>query len=63
MIAIMRLGKLISGMTHEMNTPLSAIRYCAGNISNLLTKTLKYLPQIFKSLSPEEWEDFSTLLN
>lgn len=56
------LGKLISGIAHEINTPLSAIRSCAGNISNFLSQTLQYLPQLFQSLTPEEWEDFLALL-
>ncbi len=59
---IAALGQLVAGIAHEINTPLGAIRSSAGNISDSLNPTLKQLPALFQSLSPEQARDFFALL-
>jgi C4-dicarboxylate-specific signal transduction histidine kinase len=56
------LGQLITGIAHEVNTPLGAIRAAAGNISQSLDQTLEQLPKLFQSRSPEQSTDFLALL-
>jgi len=56
------LGQLVAGVAHEVNTPLGAIRSSAGNVSKFLNQTLEQLPALFQSLSPEEAQNFLTLL-
>ena len=56
------LGQLVAGIAHEINTPLGAIRSSAGNISDSLNETLEQLPELFRSLSPEQVRDFLSLL-
>ncbi|HEY9851876.1 MAG TPA: AAA family ATPase [Leptolyngbyaceae cyanobacterium] len=56
------LGQLIAGIAHEINTPLGAIRSSAGNLAKFLSQTLEQLPLLFHSLSPQQNQDFLTLL-
>ncbi|MTJ48830.1 PAS domain S-box protein [Dolichospermum sp. UHCC 0259] len=56
------LGQLVAGVAHEINTPLGAIRSSAGNISKFLEQTLEKLPMLFQSISSEEIDVFSNLL-
>ena len=56
------LGQLVAGVAHEVNTPLGAIRSSAGNVSKFLNQTLEQLPALFQSLSPEEAQNFLSLL-
>ena len=57
------LGQLVTGIAHEINTPLGAIRSSAGNMTKFLSQTLEQLPALFQSLSPEQAENFGQLLH
>ncbi len=48
------LGQLISGIAHEINTPLGAIRSSVSNISKYLEEIFEDLPRILNILSPQE---------
>ncbi|MBF0118535.1 MAG: PAS domain S-box protein [Desulfobacterales bacterium] len=57
------LGQLITGIAHEINTPLGVIRGASNNVSNSLNEMLLNLPKIFKSLSEDKLESFFAMLN
>ena len=48
------LGQLATGITHELNTPLGAIRSSIENIASFLSQRLTQLPTFFESLSERE---------
>lgn len=56
------LGQLIASIAHELNTPLGAIGASISNISRFLEQSFQQLPQLFRQLSPEQLDDFFTLL-
>jgi len=56
------LGQIISGVAHEIKTPLGAIRASIDNISGSLPQILEELPALFQSLSEDLQRDFSLLL-
>ncbi|GAK51225.1 two-component sensor histidine kinase [Candidatus Moduliflexus flocculans] len=56
------LGHLVSGVAHEINTPLGAIRASIGNISNALNETIQALPNLFESLSSAQRVLFFSLV-
>ena len=48
------LGQLISGIAHEINTPLGAIRSSVSNIFKYLQEIFEELPHILNTLSSQE---------
>ena len=57
------LGHLISGIAHEINTPLGAIGSSASTMQKLLSQTLLTMPSLFQTLSNSQCESFVSLLN
>ncbi|MDM8550651.1 ATP-binding protein [Desulfobacterales bacterium HSG2] len=56
------LGNLIAGVSHEINTPIGAIRASAGNITDSLHKILDQFPLVFQILSKDRQKDFFALI-
>jgi two-component system, NtrC family, sensor kinase len=57
------IGNLVAGVAHEVNSPLAAIRSSMNNVSRYLQETLEGLPLLFKSISPEQTEQFLDLVH
>lgn len=58
------LGQLISGIAHEINTPLGAIKASINNITEYMGNTLEEkIPQLFKTLNDDELKMFFGFLN
>ena len=48
------LGQLISGIAHEINTPLGAIAASNDNQKTLLKKVLNHFPQFYTNLNQQQ---------
>jgi signal transduction histidine kinase len=58
------LGQLISGIAHEINTPLGAIRASIGNIEIYLKNTITYkIPQLLKCTDESQQNMFFHMLS
>jgi signal transduction histidine kinase len=57
------LGHLVSGIAHEINTPLGAIQASAGNMIKALQEALAQLPQLVQRLTIQQQADFFELLH
>ncbi len=55
------LGQLISGIAHEINTPIGAIKASAGNMNDLLPTLSENLPLLVAELSEEKRRTFYSL--
>lgn len=56
------LGQLISGIAHEINTPLGAINASNSNITYSLKKVFNILPRLYTNFNPTEVQFISNLL-
>ncbi len=57
------LGQLVSGVAHEINTPLGAIQASIANISEKLKIFYRDIPSFFRGLSEERLIAFINILN
>ena len=56
------LGQLIAGISHEINTPLGAIRASIDNINDILTTDISILTDFYKKLPDHLSDQFKMLL-
>jgi signal transduction histidine kinase len=56
------LGQLLAAITHDVNTPLSAIRAANGNLSHTLDVVLPQLPQMLQSLDASQVQCFFAII-
>jgi histidine kinase len=56
------LGQLVAGVSHEVNTPLGAIKSSVGNIEASLKETLMQLPRLCQALGKDQLDEFMALI-
>jgi signal transduction histidine kinase len=57
------LGQLVAGITHELNTPLAAIRSSTDSLTTTLKQSFDHLAELFELLPSERQQDFFALLH
>lgn len=56
------LGQLVASVTHEINTPMAAVKSSGGTLSDALTQTLVKLPQVVQKLDTADSDLFWQLV-
>ncbi len=56
------LGQLVAGISHEINTPLGAIRSSVENLADFLEQDIETLLNFWQTISPEQQPYFLELL-
>ncbi|MCP4105992.1 MAG: HAMP domain-containing protein [Desulfobacteraceae bacterium] len=56
------MGNLIAGVSHEINTPVGAIKASVGIIEDSLLRIFDHLPRLFQIISEDQQKNFFVLI-